>query len=235
MVTKSMKSLFDKRGEEETVVTMCGLDQAGKTTILQYIQTGEHTAPRRTLGFSINSLTIQNMQFKVQDLGGQFQFRESWASHLRYSNIVIYVIEASNRERFSESRNEMSKVLTNMAPKAKLLVLCHKQDVENAAKKEEIVKFFQLENLGMEWSVMETSAITGQGLRDMVVWLYEIATGKKLRKHKYNVPVRCYEQKKFMCVLKQVEECTKEGYDSCYLCDHANCQNCDNVSPDCFM
>ncbi|MHA1169186.1 MAG: ADP-ribosylation factor-like protein, partial [Candidatus Hodarchaeales archaeon] len=44
--SKSIRSLLDSIVEEKFTISMCGLDQAGKTTILKFIQTGEHYNPR---------------------------------------------------------------------------------------------------------------------------------------------------------------------------------------------
>jgi len=214
---------------------MCGLDQAGKTTILKFIQTGEHYNPRRTLGFTVQKLTINNLQLKVQDLGGQVQFRKTWYGHLRYSQAIIYVIDASNRDRFEESASELLNVVESMPKTSQLLILAHKQDLENAAGKEEVIHEFNLTSMEKKWHFLETSAVTGEGLRDIVIWLYETLTGKKLPSPTYRIPVRCFEEHRFSCILRITGDCDKKGYESCYTCDHAHCQNCDNCNPECFL
>ena len=52
-------------------ILILGLDGAGKTTILYWLQAGEVIATIPTIGFNIEMVTYKNLKFQVWDLGGQ--------------------------------------------------------------------------------------------------------------------------------------------------------------------
>ena len=64
---------------KEIEISIVGLQNAGKTTLVNTLATGkfdQDTIP--TIGFNHRQLKKGNVSMKMWDLGGQPRFRESW-------------------------------------------------------------------------------------------------------------------------------------------------------------
>ena len=79
-------SLFDRllKAEQEgrekgfTVLSIFGLDNAGKTTLFNRLKSGEFEHVTPTLGVRVGQLRFRDTVFRVWDVGGQPSFRGLW-------------------------------------------------------------------------------------------------------------------------------------------------------------
>ncbi|MFX0095862.1 MAG: ADP-ribosylation factor family protein [Candidatus Hodarchaeota archaeon] len=212
----------------ETRIIFCGLDSAGKTAILKYIELGEEVKTKVTLGRRMQVLPEKKLKIIAQDLGGQEIYRKDWNKYLPFSDIVVYVIDASDRKRIEESKREYEKFLDKSK---KILFLANKQDLDEALGKKEIIDYFELQNLEIPWHIEETSAFTGEGIRKALNWIYEQQTSERVSETtRLKVPMEHIENGKFACLYKFMEECEK-NYTECQTCSKATCQNCMNYNP----
>ncbi|MHA1639043.1 MAG: ADP-ribosylation factor-like protein, partial [Candidatus Heimdallarchaeota archaeon] len=69
-----LKRLFRQRTKRVTI-TICGLDNAGKTTIVRYLVAGEYKSTVPTMGVNREVIDLPNLQMDIFDLGGQLDFR----------------------------------------------------------------------------------------------------------------------------------------------------------------
>ena len=218
-------------------IIFCGLDRAGKTTIIKTIQEGELVQTMRTIGFTQDQIKINDEILEIIDLGGQVDFRPAWSFHLNTAGIVIWVIDASDVERFSEVVQEFKKS-TKIIPKNTLIaILANKQDLETAVEEEEIERLLELNSLPNKWRVFETSSITTEGLRNTFYWLYENFSGKNLNQEfAYNLPVQHLSDGSFKCVYFEAGSCPTPDTvpQACTSCKYGSCQNCLNQVPNCF-
>lgn len=65
-------------GKKEVRMLILGLDNAGKTTILHRLHSGEVVQTVPTIGFEVETVTINNVKIQVWDLGGQSSIRPYW-------------------------------------------------------------------------------------------------------------------------------------------------------------
>jgi len=88
-------------GNEEHKLVMVGLDNAGKTTILYQFLMNEvvHTSP--TIGSNVEEVVWRNIHFLVWDLGGQQSLRAAWSTYYTNTELVIMVIDSTDRERLA--------------------------------------------------------------------------------------------------------------------------------------
>ena len=155
-------------------IIMLGLDNAGKTTVLYKLKLGEVVSTIPTIGFNVESLEFKNVKITLWDVGGQHKLRPLWKHYYLNTQAVIFVLDASNRERLRESHSELVKLLSEKELKdASLLVLANKQDLPGCATIEEITDQFCLYKLccGRSWHIQACDAKTGQGLQEGLEWL----------------------------------------------------------------
>jgi len=162
-------------------LVIVGLDRAGKTTMVNYITRGDPGVTHPTVGASLERVKVRNLTFEVWDLGGQKQLRKIWDEYIRSADVVIFMIDSADRDRFPEAKREFWKVVRNIKRGIPILILANKADLPEAASIFEIIEYFEVQKLkNINWQVMWVSAINGFGLRDAFAWIYEQLTGKKL-------------------------------------------------------
>lgn len=110
-------------------VVILGLDGAGKTSILSAMRGVTLSGPPiPTIGFNVESLEYQNLVFTLWDVSGQQKFRPLWKHYYHNTQAVIFVVDASDRSRFDEAQNELSKILYERELKdALFLIYANKQ------------------------------------------------------------------------------------------------------------
>ena len=158
---------------EMRVVTL-GLDGAGKTTILFKLKQNEFVPTIPTIGFNVETLEFKNVKITLWDVGGQHKLRPLWKHYYLNTQAVIFVLDASNRDRLGEAQSELVKLLSEKELKdASLLILANKQDEAGCASIEEITDQFSLYKMccGRSWHIQACDAKSGEGLQEGLEWL----------------------------------------------------------------
>jgi hypothetical protein len=82
-------SLFFK---QEMELSLIGLQNAGKTSLVNVIATGGYTEDMiPTVGFNMRKVSKGNVTIKLWDLGGQPRFRSMWERYCRGVSAIVYV------------------------------------------------------------------------------------------------------------------------------------------------
>lgn len=160
-------------GEREARILVLGLDNAGKTTILYRLQVGTVVSTIPTIGFNVETVTYKNIKFQVWDLGGQTSIRPYWRCYYPNTQAIIYVVDSSDTERVSTSRQEFHAILEEEELKdAAILVYANKQDLPGALSEVQITEGLGLAEIkNRQWAIFKTSAIKGEGLWEGMEWL----------------------------------------------------------------
>jgi small GTP-binding protein len=160
-------------GTKDYGILMIGLDNAGKTTILYKMKMGELVTTIPTIGFNVESIKYQNVSFTVWDVGGQDKIRPLWRHYFDNIQGLIFVVDSNDKDRISEARDELHKLLKNSElSQAKLMVFANKQDMAKVLTSKEVTDRLHLSQLKQrEWHVQACSATTGDGLREGLDWL----------------------------------------------------------------
>lgn len=172
---------MNERQKNTIILCFAGLDAAGKTSLIKFTQEGDFVRTFRTMGMNIENIHIRDLFIRTYDLGGQILFRKDWDKYLPHADVVAYVIDATDQERFQESKDELERVIRlSTCP---MVVMLNKQDLEEASLQEELESFFDFTTLftGRKWMAVETSAITAQGLFDAFKWIYETTQEEELK------------------------------------------------------
>ncbi|KAM8845313.1 putative ADP-ribosylation factor-like protein 5C [Spinachia spinachia] len=160
-------------GDTEHKVIIVGLDNAGKTTILYQFLTKEavHTSP--TIGSNVEEITVRKTHFLVWDIGGQESLRASWYSYYCNTEIVILVVDSTDRERLTLTKEELHRMLAHEdLQNAAVLILANKQDVKGSMTATEISQCLTLDSISSHsWHVQACCALTGEGLPASLDWM----------------------------------------------------------------
>uniref|UniRef100_A0A671PZG9 ADP-ribosylation factor-like protein 14 n=1 Tax=Sinocyclocheilus anshuiensis TaxID=1608454 RepID=A0A671PZG9_9TELE len=152
-------------GDREHKVIIVGLDNAGKTTILYQFLTKEAVQTSPTIGSNVEEIAVKKTRFLVWDIGGQESLRATWNSYYCNTEIVILVVDSTDRERLTVTKKELHRMLAHEdLQDASVLVLANKQDMKNSMSAAEISQSLTLSSLNAHsWHVQACCALTGEG------------------------------------------------------------------------
>jgi len=169
-ISRLFTSLF---GKKEMRILMVGLDAAGKTTILYKLKLGEIVTTIPTIGFNVETVEYKNISFTVWDVGGQDKIRPLWRHYFQNTQGIIFVVDSNDRERVSEAREELQRMLNEDELRdALLLVFANKQDLPTAMNASEITDKLGLQGLRQRtWYIQAACATSGDGLYEGLEWL----------------------------------------------------------------
>nr|GEU51476.1 microtubule-associated protein RP/EB family member 1C-like [Tanacetum cinerariifolium] len=169
-ISRMVRMLFAKK---EMRILMVGLDAAGKTTILYKLKLGEIVTTIPTIGFNVETLEYKDVSLTVWDVGGQDKIRPLWRHYFQNTQGLIYVIDSNDRDRITEARDELHRMLSEDALReATILVFANKQDLPNAMRVSEITDKLGLHSLrNRRWYIQSTCATSGEGLYEGLDWL----------------------------------------------------------------
>jgi ADP-ribosylation factor-like protein 8 len=133
-----LRSLFFK---QEMELSLIGLQNAGKTSLVNVIATGGYSEDMiPTVGFNMRKVSKGNVTIKLWDLGGQPRFRSMWERYCRGVSAIVYVVDAADRDNIAISRNELHDLLNKPSLGGiPLLVLGNKIDKPEAISKPALI------------------------------------------------------------------------------------------------
>ncbi|MBZ3873521.1 ADP-ribosylation factor-related protein 1 [Sciurus carolinensis] len=192
------KYMFQK---DEYCILILGLDNAGKTTFLEQSKTRFNKQYKgmslskitTTVGLNIGTVDVGKARLMFWDLGGQEELQSLWdkcslhvdtvagpalhefVQYYAECHGVIYVIDSTDEERLSESKQAFEKVVASEAlDGVPILVLANKQDVETCLSIPDIKTAFSdcTCKIGRRDCLTQAcSALTGKGVREGIEWM----------------------------------------------------------------
>jgi len=170
-VVNWFRNLFWK---QEMELTLVGLQNSGKTTLVNVFASGnfnEDMIP--TVGFNMKKITKGNVTIKLWDIGGQPRFRSMWERYCRGVNAILFVVDASDHEKFESAKVELQSLLNKPALSSiPVLVLGNKNDLPEAIGVEEIIEKLDLKSItGREVCCYSISAKNQVNIDITLEWL----------------------------------------------------------------
>eukprot|EP00758_Cryptobia_borreli_P002363 Tbor_TRINITY_DN2977_c0_g1::TRINITY_DN2977_c0_g1_i1::g.1045::m.1045/K07955/ARL8; ADP-ribosylation factor-like protein 8 len=160
-------------GKKKLEMCLVGLENSGKTTLLNVLSVGHPVETYPTVGLNVKMVKKQGVQLKVWDLGGQERFRSEWGRYTQGCDCIIYCVDASDFSRIELAQKELHKLLEDkslhMLP---LLVCLNKIDIEPHMSKEECIRDMKLSAVTENpWLVTPISALRQTNIEEVVDWL----------------------------------------------------------------
>eukprot|EP01084_Bolivina_argentea_P231472 390351_1 len=153
---------------------LLGLDSAGKTTILHQMVSGEKKSTVPTIGFRVESMSLDNMHFSVWDLSGQDKLRALWRQFYVGTNGIIFVVDAADINRLPIVKDEIHQLMQEIELKyAIMAVLANKQDLSGALDAQKLCDELELNKIKCKHKIFECVATQNIGIPSVVTWLSE--------------------------------------------------------------
>uniref|UniRef100_H2XWC7 Uncharacterized protein n=1 Tax=Ciona intestinalis TaxID=7719 RepID=H2XWC7_CIOIN len=126
---------------------MLGLDNAGKTTAVKCVQ-GDTLDVAPTVGFSEANAKFGDYDLRIMDVGGGRSIRGVWKHYLAEAHGIIFVVDASDKDRTEEGKEALANVLEHQFVAGKpILLLANKQDVSGAMNEADICDALDLQTV----------------------------------------------------------------------------------------
>jgi small GTP-binding protein len=162
------------RGVHQFKVVVVGSSGVGKTSIVEFLQTGSFRAESQpTIGVQFKTYSLETdgeaIKLQIWDTAGQERFRAIARAYFRNAVGGILVFDLTNRQSFDDLNLWINDLNTLCAANAQVILVGNKADLtdERQIVEGEAQAFAQRYNL----TYLETSARTGANVAETVVRL----------------------------------------------------------------
>ncbi|XP_037646151.1 ADP-ribosylation factor-like protein 6 isoform X3 [Sebastes umbrosus] len=165
--------------KKEVNVLCIGLDNSGKTTIINQLKPSNTQAQEivPTIGFNIEKFKSSSLSFTVFDMSGQSRYRNLWEHYYKESHAIIFVIDSGDKLRMVVAKEELDTLLNHediRSKKMPVLFFANKTDLRDAMSSVKVSQMLSLENIkDKPWNICASNAIKGEGLQEGLDWLQE--------------------------------------------------------------
>ncbi|XP_060910142.1 ADP-ribosylation factor-like protein 6 isoform X3 [Labrus mixtus] len=165
--------------KKEVNVMCLGLDNSGKTTIINQLKPANTPAQEivPTIGFNIEKFKSSSLSFTVFDMSGQGRYRNLWEHYYKESHAIIFVIDSSDKLRMVVAKEELNNLLNHediCCKKIPVLFFANKMDLRDVMSSVKVTQMLCLENIkDKPWHICPSNAIKGEGLQEGLDWLQE--------------------------------------------------------------
>uniref|UniRef100_A0A915KY54 ADP-ribosylation factor 1-like 2 n=1 Tax=Romanomermis culicivorax TaxID=13658 RepID=A0A915KY54_ROMCU len=123
--------------KKEAQVLVIGLDNSGKSTILNHLKPVEAKATDvvPTVGFNVERIQSKSLSITAFDMSGQGRYRNLWESYYKQAHGVVFVVDSSDRMRMVVARDELDELMRNpdfQRRRVPILIFANKMDDRHA-------------------------------------------------------------------------------------------------------
>uniref|UniRef100_A0A8D3A4F6 ADP-ribosylation factor-like protein 6 n=1 Tax=Scophthalmus maximus TaxID=52904 RepID=A0A8D3A4F6_SCOMX len=167
--------------KKEVNVLCLGLDNSGKTTIINQLKPAnvsplseewKHVSQAQaqdivpTIGFNIEKFKNSSLSFTVFDMSGQSRYRNLWEHYYNGDKLRMVV-----------AKEELDTLLSHediRGRKMPVLFYANKMDLRDAVSSVKVSQMLCLENIrDKPWHICASNAIRGEGLQEGLDWLQD--------------------------------------------------------------
>ena len=158
--------------QKEAKILIFGLFMAGKTTIIRTRRKSVSKTIFPTINVDISRILVNNVSLLTYDTPGQAKFKEIWKPYLKKQDGLIFVLDVSDRLKFTDARKLLHEVVrTPELSELPLLILFNKIDLEQP-NVDELVDAMEIEKLGKRsMKFFLTSGIRNINIDEAFDWL----------------------------------------------------------------
>nr|XP_040579296.1 ADP-ribosylation factor-like protein 6 isoform X2 [Lepeophtheirus salmonis] len=163
--------------KKECNVLIVGLDNSGKSTVLNHFKPEEFRENNivPTVGFNVEKFKNQNVGFTAFDMSGQGRYRNLWEHYYKDCQGIVFVVDSSDKLRMIVAKDELDMLLQHpdiQSRKIPILFFANKMDMKESLSSVKVSQTLGLERiLDKPWHICASNAITGEGLNEGVEWL----------------------------------------------------------------
>lgn len=181
--------LFGYGKDRQLSFVVIGLDNAGKTTLLNWIKPENKKVENRkiqpTIGFEVEQFEYDQVKLTTMDMAGQGKYRDMWTSRLDECHGVVFVVDSSDSMRLCVAKEELQRVLLNDIIKSRkmpFLFFANKADLPKAVNTTTLMRELSLDLItDRPWKLLSSDAVKGSGVDDGFTWLVDAAKQFKSR------------------------------------------------------
>jgi len=165
-------------GQKQTKALCVGLDNSGKSTIINYLKPSKEKANElhATVGFMVERFKYGNVKFTMFDMSGHGRYRNLWEHYFAEAEALVFVIDSADEVRMCVVKDELDTLLAHkdLANRpVPVLFFANKMDLPKALSAADISKLLSLEKLDRPWRIVQSNALAGTGVDDGMKWLSE--------------------------------------------------------------
>lgn len=128
-------------------VVLVGLENSGKTTLLQVLSGGEPVQTAPTIGLNVRIVRKGGVQMKCWDLGGQSQYRSEWGRYTKGCNVIVFVVDSNAIHLLPDAKSELHRLLEDRElARTAILIVANKIDLDPHVSETDLVKGKQFQN-----------------------------------------------------------------------------------------
>jgi len=167
---------FLSKKKKRTKIIFCGLDNAGKSTILNYLKPKKHQKLAKditpTVGYTTELFSLNSLDFEAFDMSGGSKYRNFWEELVQSASAVIFVIDSCDLVRLAIATNELLGLLEkDVDSELPVLFFANKMDLNGAVGASEISDKMELHKLKNSWTIVASNALKGVGIEEGFKWL----------------------------------------------------------------
>jgi len=169
--------------EQKMELCIVGLENAGKSTLMNVLASGDASETVPTVGLNVKVVKKGNVQMKMWDLAGQSAYRSEWSRYARGVDCIVFVVDVADVPRVAEARRELHRLLedTTLAH-TPILIAANKVDIVPHMSEAELIKELNLDYLVENpWIIVPISAKHKQNLDVFLTWLTKQRKGEATR------------------------------------------------------
>jgi Arf/Sar family protein len=175
--TKLLDAFYNKKLE----VVLVGLENSGKTTLLNVLAAGRPVETCPTIGLNVKLVRKGGVQMKCWDIGGQAQYRSEWGRYTRGCDVIIYVVDANALDSIPLARKELHRLLEDRElATTPLLVIANKIDLDPHISEPDLIRELNLDYITENpWIVIPVSALKVINIDQVLSWLIKQGSATK--------------------------------------------------------
>ncbi len=175
--------------KKEANILIVGLDNSGKSTIINSMKTEEAKTQDivPTVGFNVEQIKFgAKLQMTCFDMSGQGRYRNLWEHYYRDVSGIIFVVDSSDKLRIPVAQEELNLLLDHSDISSKripILFFANKMDMRESVSSVKVSQLLKLESVqDKPWHICASNAITREGIDEGFTWLSNQIEGNQQKK-----------------------------------------------------
>ena len=156
---------------------MIGLDNSGKTTLINHLKPKKASVTEvvPTVGFQVETFTKDNINFTIFDMSGQGRYRSLWEQYYEEVEAIIFVVDCTDALRMCVAKDELEALLQHASVRrdsCPVLLFANKMDLPDALSPVECMQILELDSIREHpWHIASSNAVSGEGVDEGIAWL----------------------------------------------------------------